>query len=469
MATSNDHTQINIITEVEDVMKNLMELTDGLLEDNIDLNDIYHILEGMAKNKLSTKDQRLLATVDIVKSKLSNIGNCDKKERFQNFAASKYHNAAEKKDEYDSEIHEELSEGSLEDVSETDDQTMNQKKNNEPGQLDLSFKKHLNSLIRLYPDVDRLTLKNKSKEFGCDWQGLESWLTSNIDLLPQRKQVLALSRLQLSDRTKMSDQVLSQCPDCESWKLVEKGDIGECDEVGCGIFYCLFCNKKDHRPFHCRKNDDSYRRRVDKDTNSLFKPLMELPTTQKDGLKRFFMFPKNDMDWTNPLDIIYMTAEATFLRMVDKSPLNNGHVTRRSIQSIEYIENQSNTTTFLTKQNNFLAKGINSKERLCFHGTPITNIESILRENFSNEKIKRCAYGRGHYFSEFPDVSAGYGPGLLLCRILTGTSWTDSSSSNIPESYNSKIVKPDEGGRGWAVVIPDSQQILPAFLIKLNK
>lgn len=33
------------------------------------------------------------------------------------------------------------------------------------------------------------------------------------------------------------------------------------------------------------------------------------------------------------------------------------------------------------------------------------------------EYAKRQAYGRGIYFSDFPDVSLGYGTGIILCKV----------------------------------------------------
>ena len=49
-------------------------------------------------------------------------------------------------------------------------------------------------------------------------------------------------------------------------------------------------------------------------------------------------------------------------------------------------------------------------------------------------KIKTGAYGRGLYFSEFPDVSIGYARGankLLLCKILPGKSFDVSGGYNM--------------------------------------
>jgi len=477
MANSSD--DVDLFSEVEDVRKELLVMTDKHLEP-IDINDAYLVLEGLL-GKFTTREQRVQETVKVMARKIQKMDGIMKEKNSQN-------------DDSDSNMQEEFSE-----ITEAIENAIDENEYFEEN-------KYLNSLIILYPDVDRKTLKSKVELFGSNWKGLESWMIANVAKMHERKRILAISSLQLNDQTKpqylypenpffkkQSDKVKSQCPHCESWKIVNKEEnVAECEEVACGINYCLLCNRKDHRPFECRKNDEIYRNRAAKDTNNIFKPLVELPTSQKDGVKRFVMFPKNDMDWTNPLDILYMAAEATFLRMVDRSPKNVGNITRKSILSIEYIENQSSTASFLAKQDNFLAKGINSKERLCFHGTSICNIDSILQENFNDERIERCKYGRGHYFSEFPDVCAGYGSGLLLCRILLGTTWEDSSNADLGESdsklrdpiaehlkkfyqnngredSHSKLVKPDQDGRGWAIVVPNSDQILPAFVIKLRE
>lgn len=463
MATTSE--DVDLVSEVEDVEKELKVMT-GKDLDPIDINDVYDVVERL-QGKFPTREQRVQETVKIMARKMNKI-DANKKENGQI-------------EDMDGQIEdqEELSEMNEAIPGDVYD---NAEENYENAK-DVN-KQVLNSLIILYPDVDRMTLKRQVEFYGSNLKGLEAWMIANVETMQERKQFLAISSLLLNEQTKMkcpnplnpyfkkpSDKVKSQCPDCEAWKIVNKGDtVTECEEVACGIKYCLLCNKKDHEPFECRKNDEIYRMRAAKDTNNIFKPLLELPTSQKDGVKRFVMFPKNDMDWTNPLDILYMAAEATFLRMVDRSPRIAGNITRKSILSIEYIENQSSTASFLAKQDNFLANGINSKERLCFHGTPIMNIDNILKENFNNDRIKRKAYGTGHYFSEFPDVSAGYGSGLLLCRILLGTSWTDSSPSEIQgKKFNSKLVRPDKDGKGWAIVVPDSEQILPAFVIKLRE
>jgi len=139
----------------------------------------------------------------------------------------------------------------------------------------------------------------------------------------------------------------------------------------------------------------------------------------------------------------------------------------RSIRSIEYVENQQLRENFLAKQKQLKSEGVNCKERLVFHGTMLDNIDGIVRDNFQLGRLVRKMYGRGVYFSESPDISAVYGDGLLLCRVLLGEVWSDSTSRDIPPPYHSKIVKTDSEGRGKVIVVADTKFILPAFVIKL--
>ena len=118
----------------------------------------------------------------------------------------------------------------------------------------------------------------------------------------------------------------------------------------------------------------------------------------------------------------------------------------------------------MEKKAKFLADQIPNNERLVFHGTKEVNIDNILRENFRLDKCHRFAHGKGVYFSEFPDISLGYGAGLLLCRVMLGRTY---SGQGLPEGWDSKLVAPDSQGKGQMVVVPDTRQILPAFIIRL--
>jgi hypothetical protein len=67
----------------------------------------------------------------------------------------------------------------------------------------------------------------------------------------------------------------------------------------------------------------------------------------------------------------------------------------------------------------------------------------------------------------------GYGSGLLLCRILPGKEFVNSTSCNIPAGYNSKKVLLNNqpgiaaaaNASGEMIIIEKSDQILPFFVI----
>ena len=59
-------------------------------------------------------------------------------------------------------------------------------------------------------------------------------------------------------------------------------------------------------------------------------------------------------------------------------------------------------------------------------GTRDNVIDDILKTNFDLKFAKSQAHGRGNYFSEYPEVSLGYGPGLIFCELLTGKEYRGS-------------------------------------------
>ena len=118
----------------------------------------------------------------------------------------------------------------------------------------------------------------------------------------------------------------------------------------------------------------------------------------------------------------------------------------------------------MEKKDKFLADRIANNDRLVFHGTKEGNIDNIVRENFRMDKCHRFAHGKGVYFSKFHNISLGYGSGLLLCRVMLGRTY---SGQGLPEGWDSKLVAPDSQGKGQMVIVPDTRQILPAFIIRL--
>jgi len=317
------------------------------------------------------------------------------------------------------------------------------------------------SFVNNYPDVDPKELQNKCESLGYNMELVQGWLERNLSSLPEKKQVQAVTMMTLQDKLEFG-KMLWSCPGCGAWYSVVKSTaVVKCKELGCGVGWCVRCSRRDHQPLPCRGVSDRLRR-AEREVD-IFSKILTVPDEVQGPVRKYIMFPRNDLDFTDPLQILYLAAEATFLRMVDKSG-QGSTIGRKTIKNIKYVENDSIRVTFMEKKSKFLANKIPHNERLVFHGTNEGNIDSILTENFRLDKCTRFAHGKGVYFSEFPDISLGYGTGLLLCRVMLGRTYT---GSGMPEDWDSKLVSPDQQGKGQMVVVPNTEQILPAFIISL--
>ena len=202
-------------------------------------------------------------------------------------------------------------------------------------------------------------------------------------------------------------------------------------------------------------------------TNNFVPPSPTSLTTQP-----FFTKPmkaSRAVNFQDPFEMYYNFAESHFRRMAAKS-----HLQQVTISSIDIVINKDLEDKFEATKQKFKSQGISDQEILAYHGTASTNIDSILKSNLQLCFAKRQLYGKGNYFSEFPAVSLGYGDGLLLCRILPGKEYVDSSNCDIPKGYNSKKVlrsQPTGGSAAAAnasgdmIIIENSDQILPFFVI----
>jgi hypothetical protein len=202
-------------------------------------------------------------------------------------------------------------------------------------------------------------------------------------------------------------------------------------------------------------------------TNNFVPPSPTALTTQP--FLKTNMKASRAVNFQDPFEMYYNFAESHFRRMAAKS-----HLQQVTISSIDIVINKDLEDKFEATKQKFKSQGISDKEILAYHGTASTNIDSILRSNLQLSFAKRQAYGKGNYFSEFPAVSLVYGDGLLLCRILPGKEYVDSTHCDIPQGYNSKKVLGSQltGGSaaaanasGEIITIENSDQILPFFVI----
>ena len=175
-------------------------------------------------------------------------------------------------------------------------------------------------------------------------------------------------------------------------------------------------------------------------------------------------------------------AECIYLRMLNKFPTLKPHsgsgacdpeVDYKTISSIDYVYNELQEQRFEKKKIEMLSSGRNAEELLLFHGTKHENVNHILRDNFRLDKCRRTAYGPGLYFSEVPAKSLGYGPALILCRVLTGRVQkpkTDQEKFD-PGRYDTYQAKELDKTSGVAYihVVAHPSQVLPYCVYHFEK
>ena len=135
----------------------------------------------------------------------------------------------------------------------------------------------------------------------------------------------------------------------------------------------------------------------------------------------------------DPLFMAAWHADSHFHKMSSLARQN------AQVKSITVIQNPKLQAAFENKRKDFIAEKIPADYIYAFHGTKNdpTVMDSILRNNFDMKYAKRQAHGPGHYFSEFPDVSLGYGPGLIFCQLLSGKEYNGTGFSW--PGFNSKV------------------------------
>ncbi len=171
---------------------------------------------------------------------------------------------------------------------------------------------------------------------------------------------------------------------------------------------------------------------------------------------------------------------------------------RHKIKGIDLVRNATLEGQFEGKKGDFKRRGIPDHEVLAFHGTPVHNVESILKKNLDPALHKRQGHGAGagfflppplsdcvahyhykfkylmfsphslllsgSYFSEYPD----YGPGLILFRTLPGREYC-GGSMDWP-GHNSKKVNPEHTqGYGDMLIIKSPNQFVPYFVYHLER
>lgn len=109
----------------------------------------------------------------------------------------------------------------------------------------------------------------------------------------------------------------------------------------------------------------------------------------------------------------------------------------------------------------FFVLGAPDKYVFAFLPIDVSLIDSILRGNL-------CV-GPNAYLYEYPLLRPARGRGSLICQVLLGREYVSSSDCPIPSGFHSRIVRPFGPERGRAIIVENSDQILPRFVIHLNE
>eukprot|EP00667_Euglena_gracilis_P000085 EG_transcript_85 len=176
--------------------------------------------------------------------------------------------------------------------------------------------------------------------------------------------------------------------------------------------------------------------------------------------------PSRAYDPNNQLDRHFRIAEGAFQRYHPK-----GQVTQ-----VEYHLAPALLQRFEAKKKQLAASG-KGDAILAFHGTRLrASIDSIVHNNFDPQLVGSatgCVHGLGFYFSEFPDISLGYGQHLLLCQVLVGKEYDEQPRDNfngkpLKAGYNSHRVQANAAGCAAMVIVADPDQILPLYVLHVQ-
>jgi len=183
--------------------------------------------------------------------------------------------------------------------------------------------------------------------------------------------------------------------------------------------------------------------------------------------ERIKLRPKREYEDGNQNDQHFMIAESRFHRMMAMSNISSQAY---KIDCVDLLKNEKLWDKFSAKQEEFRRAGKNCKPLMIFHGTPGQNIDSIVKDNFTIEKIANGrVYGDGVYFSECPEISIKYSAGtnqLLLCQVLLG----NTTTGKLGQGFDStEVTRKDTGEqRCYAIVVPDVDQIYPCYVIHFS-
>lgn len=127
----------------------------------------------------------------------------------------------------------------------------------------------------------------------------------------------------------------------------------------------------------------------------------------------------------------------------------------KEVRTVGIVVNREASRKYMDRKLDCERNGTTFKEVYAYHGTPATNVDSIVKSNLDPNKTKRQTYGWGCYFSEYPEVSHGYTQSsMFIFRVLL-----------VDGKYTK--VSPDEkrGGYCQMLVVDDNSYFKPEFVL----
>ena len=174
--------------------------------------------------------------------------------------------------------------------------------------------------------------------------------------------------------------------------------------------------------------------------------------------------PSRNQNVSDPKQAHFMKAEAIFYRLQKMHGQKSSILQIRSVDFIVYSNDCLLKINFEKKKKELEEVNL-TEEIYAFHGTDISNVESILKLNLDPHRSPKngLRYGRGCYFSEFPDFSRNYGEGLILFRVLPGKEFEDETKDDtwVQKGYHCKKVRANKDRYAEQIIIQDASQFLP--------
>ena len=127
----------------------------------------------------------------------------------------------------------------------------------------------------------------------------------------------------------------------------------------------------------------------------------------------------------------------------------------REIKTVRIVVNREANRTYEDRKLACKNEGVKFEEVYAYHGTPAANVDSIVKTNLDPKKARRQAYGKGCYFSEYPEVSHRYSTTCMFIfrLILVKGKYTKVH----PDKHN--------GGYCEMLVIDDNSYFKPEFVL----